>query len=284
MLSYQHAFHVGNMADVHKHLALHAVIQHMHRKASAVTYIDTHAGRGLYPLDAPETRKLAEYRQGVELLWKQQGEVSKNSLLKTWLASMAPLQQMGGDGGMTHYPGSPWWLVQGLRAQDRLHLYELHPGEHAHLGDQPLPDNAQRHHDDGLKGILRLMPVDTPRVCALIDPSYERKGEYVEVAETLHRLSRKARHAIALVWYPLLPAGHHHELLDRLRDTGMRKLWRSQLYWRSPETEARGMYGSGLLVFNPPWGLDARLDESLGIMLSCLPEEAGYQADWWVGE
>ena len=50
MLSYQHAYHAGNFADVHKHLTLYAVTDYLLRKESAVTYVDTHAGRGLYPL------------------------------------------------------------------------------------------------------------------------------------------------------------------------------------------------------------------------------------------
>lgn len=70
MLSYQHAYHAGNFADVHKHLTLFAVIDHLLRKKSAVTYMDTHAGRGLYPLAAAETARLGEYRGGIARLWQ----------------------------------------------------------------------------------------------------------------------------------------------------------------------------------------------------------------------
>ncbi|BBI65387.1 hypothetical protein HSBAA_66930 [Vreelandella sulfidaeris] len=57
-----------------------------------------------------------------------------------------------------------------------------------------------------------------------------------------------------LIWYPLLPAGHHHVLLDALKASGIRKIWRSELLLREPDAQAHGMYGSGMLVINPPWG------------------------------
>ena len=88
MLSYQHAYHAGNFADVHKHLTLYTVTDYLLRKKSAVTYIDTHAGRGLYPLDAHETQRLKEYRDGIWPLW-QARTAPKDALLLAWLEAVA---------------------------------------------------------------------------------------------------------------------------------------------------------------------------------------------------
>lgn len=44
MLSYLHAFHAGNFADVHKHAALTLAIAMMQAKPSAIACFDTHAG------------------------------------------------------------------------------------------------------------------------------------------------------------------------------------------------------------------------------------------------
>ncbi|PXX96591.1 23S rRNA (adenine(2030)-N(6))-methyltransferase RlmJ [Halomonas sp. LBP4] len=282
MLSYQHAYHAGNFADVHKHLTLFAVIDHLLRKNSAITYIDTHAGRGVYPLLAEETRKLREYRQGVAPLWQARQALAAEPLLNGWLASLAEVQQHERE--LDHYPGSPWWLAQRLRPVDRLMLFELHPGEHEHLARQRLPDNVQRIHGDGLQGLRRRLPVSTPRLCVLVDPSYERKSEYAEVAEALLEAMRKVRHAVMLVWYPLLPAGRHHELLAGLRDGGLRKIWRSELTLREPATDEHGMHGSGMLVVNPPWGLDERLAAAMAPVTALLGETASHRSDWWVGE
>jgi Protein involved in catabolism of external DNA len=44
MLSYRHAFHAGNHADVLKHLVLVQLTRYLARKDKAFWYVDTHAG------------------------------------------------------------------------------------------------------------------------------------------------------------------------------------------------------------------------------------------------
>ncbi|TDO05999.1 MULTISPECIES: 23S rRNA (adenine(2030)-N(6))-methyltransferase RlmJ [Halomonas] len=282
MLSYQHAYHAGNFADVHKHLTLFSVIDHLLRKKTSITYIDTHAGRGLYPLAAEETARLGEYRDGIGRLWQARTRLGDDPLLGNWLAAVARVQAR--DGRLDHYPGSPWWLSDRLREQDHLTLFELHPGEHGHLARQPLPDNVQRIHGDGLRGLVRCLPVATPRLCVLIDPSYERKTEYGEVVEVVRKAMHKARHAVLLVWYPLLPTGRHHELLEGLREGGLRKIWRSELRLREPREGERGMLGSGMLVINPPWGMETRLEAAMQRVVPLLGTSCQHRGDWWAGE
>ncbi|WP_304526664.1 23S rRNA (adenine(2030)-N(6))-methyltransferase RlmJ [Halomonas sp. I5-271120] len=288
MLAYQHAYHAGNFADVHKHLTLFAVTRHLLRKKSPITYVDTHAGRGSYPLDAEETRKLEEYRQGVAPLWEGREALRKSdALLGEWLDALVLAQREArpeGEPRLAVYPGSPWWLTHVLRPQDRLSLYELHPKEHDHLSGQALPSNAWRIHGDGLEGLKKRLPVATPRLCVLIDPSYERKEEYAEVAATLSEIGRKARHAVVMIWYPLLPAGRHHVLLDEVKRAGLRKLWRSEFILQDPGTASHGMYGSGMLVMNPPWGLDEILNQTMSLNRARLAPQGRHESGWWVGE
>lgn len=281
MLSYQHAYHAGNFADVHKHLILYAVIDYLLRKKTSITYVDTHAGRGLYPLNAQETQRLQEYREGIWPVWQARSGFN-DSLLRAWQSAVKDAQPMPET--LTHYPGSPWWLSHSLREQDQLRLFELHPGEHEQLNAQGLSSQAQRVFGDGLAGLNALLPVSTPRLCVLIDPSYERKVEYQEVAETVVYTLEKARHGVVLIWYPLLPAGHHHTLLAALKDSGVRKIWRSELLLRAPGEQTHGMYGSGMLVINPPWGLDQRLAAAMEEITPLLGAESYYQAEWWVEE
>ncbi|WP_083007812.1 23S rRNA (adenine(2030)-N(6))-methyltransferase RlmJ [Halomonas sp. GT] len=281
MLSYQHAYHAGNFADVQKHLTLYAVVDYLLRKKSAITYIDTHAGRGLYPLNTKETQRLQEYREGIWPLW-QASEQLTDPLLSSWLTMLGAAQPHASE--LTHYPGSPWWLSQPLREQDRLTLFELHPGEHEHLSTQSLPLQAQRIYGDGLAGLSGLVPVATPRLCVLIDPSYERKAEYQEVVDAAAYSLAKVRHAVLLVWYPLLPAGNHHTLLNGLRESGIRKIWRSELQRYTPNEQSHGMYGSGMLVINPPWGLDERLAAAMTHITPLLGPNSDYRSEWLVGE
>ncbi|WGI25478.1 23S rRNA (adenine(2030)-N(6))-methyltransferase RlmJ [Halomonas alkaliantarctica] len=281
MLSYQHAYHAGNFADVHKHLTLYAVIEHLLRKKTAITYVDTHAGRGLYPLNAQETQRLQEYREGIWPLWQAHTGLN-DTLLSAWKAVLTSAQSS--PASLTHYPGSPWWLSHSLREQDRLTLFELHPGEHEQLSTQGLPPHAKRVFGDGLAGLKAMLPAPSPRLCVLIDPSYERKAEYQEVADTVVYTLEKARHGVVLIWYPLLPVGHHYTLLSNLAESGIRKIWRSELLLRESGEQAHGMFGSGMLVINPPWGLDNRLAAAMAEITPLLGADSRYQSDWWVGE
>ncbi|MBZ5487425.1 23S rRNA (adenine(2030)-N(6))-methyltransferase RlmJ [Halomonas aquamarina] len=281
MLSYQHAYHAGNFADVHKHLTLYAVQDHLLRKKSAVTYIDTHAGRGLYPLAAKEALKLQEHREGIDPLWQARAQVS-DPLLAEWLSHVASVQPDAAR--LSHYPGSPWWLARGLREQDALRLCELHPGEHAELDTQALPEAAVRVYGDGLEELERRVPVKTPRLCVLIDPSFELKTEYQAVADSVVQAMEKARHAVIMIWYPLLPSGAHHTLLETLKGSGVRKIWQSELFLREPGGERHGMYASGMLVVNPPWGLDERMRSAMREITALLGNESRFDARWLVEE
>lgn len=281
MLSYQHAYHAGNFADVHKHLTLYAVVDYLLRKETAITYVDTHAGRGLYPLSGEESQRLQEFREGIWPLWQARATFS-DPLLGAWKAALTTAQP--DESTLTHYPGSPWWFSHGLRDGDQLRLFELHPGEHKQLNAQALSSQTQRVFGDGLAGLVAMLPAITPRLCVLIDPSYERKVEYQEVADTVTYTLEKARHGVVLVWYPLLPAGHHHTLLAALKESGVRKIWRSELLLREPDEQTRGMFGSGMLVINPPWGLDQRLAAAMAEITPLLGTTSRYQADWWVVE
>ena len=50
MLSYRHAFHAGNHADVLKHAVVVQLLHYLAQKDKAYWYIDTHAGAGVYSL------------------------------------------------------------------------------------------------------------------------------------------------------------------------------------------------------------------------------------------
>ena len=66
MLSYQHAYHAGNLADLHKHALLAVALDYLTRKDKPLSYLETHAGRGLYRLDGAEAAKTGEARAGIQ--------------------------------------------------------------------------------------------------------------------------------------------------------------------------------------------------------------------------
>ncbi len=71
MLSYRHAFHAGNHADVLKHFIELQLLRHLMQKDKAFWYIDTHAGAGCYALDSGYATQNAEYKTGITRLWER---------------------------------------------------------------------------------------------------------------------------------------------------------------------------------------------------------------------
>jgi 23S rRNA (adenine2030-N6)-methyltransferase len=248
MLSYQHAYHAGNAADLHKHIALAELLVRLTIKARGLTYVETHAGRGHYDLAGAEAGKTGEAARGI-------GRLAPDPAT----AYGGALNAIRARHGPSAYPGSPLIARHLLRPQDRLVLHELHPAEHAALrramaGRGP---PVAIHRRDGFEGTLALAPPDPRRGLVLVDPSYEVKDEYAASAAFVRRLLAKWPEAIVLVWYPLLAAGRHAELLAGLR--GLRTL-RNEV---AIAGATAGMTGSGLLLVNAPHGADRALTAPL---------------------
>jgi len=236
MLSYQHAYHAGNPADLHKHLVLAELLALLTRKARGISYMETHAGRGRYDLSAPESLKTGEAAEGIEAI----------TLPDCPLATA--LQTTRARFGESAYPGSPLIAQTLLRAQDRLHLMELHPAEFGALRRALRTENTNVHHRDGYEGILSLSPPKPRKGLVLVDPSYEVKTEYEQVAEFTHKLMAKWPEATVMIWYPILPAGRHAELISALKLNFIRHEVGFAL------KDGEGMTGSGLLLVNAPYG------------------------------
>src|SRR5690606_36590335 len=117
MLSYQHAYHAGNTADVHKHLHLALLLGTLTAKPRPLTYMETHAGRGLYDLASVEARKTAEADASITASLGA-GRVPAGPYLDV-------LRAVRARHGQAAYPGSPVIAAAMVRAADRLHLMEL---------------------------------------------------------------------------------------------------------------------------------------------------------------
>ncbi|MEC7816877.1 MAG: 23S rRNA (adenine(2030)-N(6))-methyltransferase RlmJ [Pseudomonadota bacterium] len=284
MLSYLHAFHAGNFADVQKHGALLLALTMMQTKKSPIACFDTHAGSALYNLTDDRARKTAEADAGVQRLWQCRSQLRSDDW-QPLLAALAELNtspDSGGSAALAVYPGSPAWFARHQRPGDSVTAFELHPSEGDRLTGWAKSHGVQVRHQDGLKGLLQSLPPSQPRLLVLIDPSYEIKSDYAAVADTLIKAWKKCRHGVFLVWYPILANGLEAPLRERLGTGEVRKILRSEVRLLNPPD--RGMIGSGMLVVNPPWGFDTRLQAMMDDVAG--PERLGLSAamDWLVPE
>lgn len=256
MLSYRHSFHAGNHADVLKHIVLVELLRYLTAKPRELWYIDTHAGAGTYsPGITPAGRK--ELESGIVRLWQAP---DPPPLVKQYLGLV---ERLNPSGVLARYPGSPWLANEILRPGDRAWLAELHPADHAILV-ATLGGNDRRVHienRDGLAWLKALLPPAPKRGLAMIDPSYERAADYPEVARALADARRRFPGGVYAVWYPMLRSRESREFPRRLKRVAGVKWLHVQLSVR--DSREQGMYGSGLLVINPPYTLAAVLDATL---------------------
>jgi 23S rRNA (adenine2030-N6)-methyltransferase len=281
LLSYQHGFHAGNHADVLKHATLCALIRALTAKPKPFFYLDTHAGNGYYDIEGQN----------------HQDEVAA---LKLTQSAEAPgaiedyIKVIKGYTAKGSYPGSPLvaWDMLELLASERglskdalalgnMHLSELHPGAYASLKECNTHTNFHCHHRDGFELLNAVTPPKPNRGLVIVDPPYEQASEYMQVFESISQALRKWKNGIFCIWYPLLspqridrdskeisPSPKHglsENMVDAFTTLGKELgIGVSNIQFANcePSTDI-GMYGSGMLIFNPPWQLESTLQSIL---------------------
>ncbi|MBM4182566.1 MAG: 23S rRNA (adenine(2030)-N(6))-methyltransferase RlmJ [Betaproteobacteria bacterium] len=276
MLSYRHAFHAGNHADVLKHFVLVCLLRHLAQKDKPFWVIDTHAGAGAYGLDAGYAAKNAEFADGI-------GRLLDKAELPAALADYVDLVRgMNAGGKLSFYPGSPYLAAKLLRPQDRLRLFEMHPTDVDLLGKTFQNDKRVIvTRGDGFAGLRALLPPPPRRALVLIDPSYEDKADYSRVVEAVKDSLKRFPTGTYAIWYPQLARPEARRLPERLRALKDVAWLDASLSVRKPATGEPGMSGSGVFVVNPPWTLAGTLRECLPALKSALAldDNAGFHLE-----
>jgi 23S rRNA (adenine2030-N6)-methyltransferase len=257
MLSYRHAFHAGNFADVFKHVLLIQFIHALQRKDQPFCVLDTHAGAGRYDLRSPPAQKHREFLGGIGRLWNQPG-------LSPELADyVAQVRAVNRGGQLRYYPGSPRLTRALLRPDDRLMLTELHSTDHAALKAEFAGDRQVAvHHADGYAALKALLPPPERRGLVLLDPAYELKDEFDRLCEAIQIIHRRWANGVIAVWYPILDRTPSLRFQRTLQSLAIPSILCMEL-GLYPYDGPPGLHGCGMIAVNPPW----QLDEMLGRLL-----------------
>lgn len=269
MLSYRHAFHAGNHADVVKHIVLQQVLEYFTHKDKPFLYVDTHAGAGLYDLRGGWASKNREYESGIGRIWKR-------DVLPAELQSYIDMiRELNSQDELQEYPGSPWIAQHYCREQDRAWLFELHSRECQDLGEL-FAMNKQIHCEqrDGFQALDAILPPAERRAVILIDPSYEIKTDYKTVIQTVKAAYKKFATGCYLVWYPVVNRDIVQKMERGFVASGMRNIMLFELAIAA-DAEDAGMTASGMIVVNPPWQLESVMQKVLPWLQETLAVENG---------
>ncbi len=284
-MNYRHIYHAGNICDVVKHSVLAMLLEHLRGKEAGFCVLDTHAGVGLYDLQDSRAAKTKEAEAGI---------------LK--LLSAAPLPELDpyygalgrhnpgwspaqGREGFRFYPGSPLLVADMLRPQDRLIACELHDEDAQELQKQ-MGRNKQVaiHHRDGYEALRAFLPPVEKRGLVVIDPPYEKPNEMTTLVQAVAEAHRRWPQGMFMLWYPVKERPALWTFHEALVATGISKQLCAEFIFQE-ETRADRLNGSGLILINPPW----RTDERLQALFPALHErlETSYRGSavrWLVGE
>lgn len=285
MLSYRHAFHAGNHADVLKHVVTIQLMRYLAQKDTPYMYIDTHAGAGVYALDTGYAAKNAEYETGIARLWSRKDMPAPVAEYVQLVKSLNP------SGKMRYYPGSPYCADRTMREQDRLRLFELHPSDsrileenfrkletHAAAQGQRPTVRGKRvmvQVGDGFTGLKALLPPPSRRGLVLIDPPYENKMDYRSVKDTLADALTRFSTGTYAVWYPVLQRMESRQLPDKLKRLPANGWLNVTLSISTPSPDGFGLHSSGMFIINPPYTLEPMLKEIMPYLVSVLGVDDG---------
>ena len=287
MLSYRHAFHAGNFADVHKHAVLALLLQALRKKDAAFCCIDTHAGAGRYDLRGVEAQKNKEYLDGIGRLWARE---PLPAALAHYVDAVRALDEQAGpsagEDAPHYYPGSPRLVRHYLRPQDRLILTELHSTDIIALRREFSGDpQVGVHHLDAYQGLKAFLPPKEKRGLVLIDPAFELRDEAERAVRGLHFAWQRWPQGLFALWYPITHRGFAEGIHQWVNKLKIGKTLIAEIQIRAPDS-GRRLNGSGMLLVNPPWQLDETLKAMCAWLAEALAIEGGAAArvEWLLPE
>jgi len=253
-MQYRHSFHAGNFADVHKHVALLALLAALQRKDGGFLYLETHAGRGAYDLARART---AATRTAQSDLARLAAASPATVELRHYLAQLQLLRAHLHNANA--YPGSPLFAAAQLRPQDRAVLLEIVPSE-ARALTRTLRGygRARVAEADGFERLRAYLPPPERRSLVLIDPPYEERADFESVAAACEEGLGRLRSAVIAAWYPIKDVRTTNAWLARLAARIDCENTVSE-WWLYPRDSRVSLNGSGLLILNPPYQFAARM-------------------------
>ena len=183
------------------------------------------------------------------------------------------------------YPGSPEVATALMRDQDRAIFMEKHNSEIEVLKGHYFRDaRIAIHHRDGNEGLVGLVPPSIKRGLVLMDPAYELSGDYKLAVKTLKASYKKWATGTYALWYPMLAKAKNQDTF--MQQAFSDPCFKSCLllkFWVKPQSVDTGMHGSAMLVINPPWQFEEKMDRMLAELLSTIGSgDGGYSIDWLV--
>lgn len=295
MLSYLHEFHAGNHADILKHVCLLYVLDYLGKKSKPWCIFDSHSGSGIYNLSSQEALKTGEAEKGILKLLNESGKSDFPEELKPYLSFVKDCLSR------KFYPGSPAFEIESaLKGKgNAVYLSELHKKEFeklqsslALLTENKMDLTVNAVNKSAWDILKSKIPPVIKRGAVLCDPSYEELSDYHNAAQYLSLVHKKWSGATLMLWYPLLSnkieeienmkqmifstvknRDIHTEVLDACLCVDKEDSHLETSLENSIGSDKPRLYGSGMFIVNPSWGLYEHLNAILPYLSNILGKD-----------
>ena len=136
-----------------------------------------------------------------------------------------------------------------------------------------------------------LLPPGERRGLVLIDPPYEAPDEFERAAGALKAAYRRFATGIFMLWFPIKSPAAADAFCGEVLSAGMARALRLDIALPAAGAGKTGaepgrarMAAAGLLVLNPPYGLDAAMRDAAPILAERLGGGARLDVVWLAGE
>lgn len=261
-MNYRHAFHAGNHTEVFKHGVLILLLEHFLKKPQPFMILDTHAGIGIYDLEAQEAERTLEKRDGIERVFCR-----NIAALATYQAMVQSVNVDQPDGRPRYYPGSPEIIRRMLRPGDTLFACERHPADFEILRARYARTRSVRvENRDGYEAVKALLPPAARRGLVFIDPPFEGRDEAARMITALGDGMRRFANGVFCLWYPVKDTTIGDMLAKAVVQAAYPKALRLECL--PYEVDGERLAGSGIILVNQPFQFQ---DKAKALVRDILP-------------
>lgn len=275
-MNYRHIYHAGNFADIFKHIILTLCLEKLHEKYTSFLAIDTHAGLGKYDLADEKSLKTSEFI-GFENFQKIQKFLPERYLKILSKINRCEIHQLPEK--MRIYAGSPAIIRDYLRSDDRAIFAELNRQDFLQFKKNFAgSDKFSILNEDGFNLTKSKLPPQQKRALVLIDPAFEKdqskiSADWEKIIDALQEAYKRFNNGIYLVWYPIIKSDEEilKKFYQEVSTLKFEKKTNVIFDIGSKENETK-MHACGMLIFNAPWQLEEKLNETIPEILKALKQ------------
>ena len=129
------------------------------------------------------------------------------------------------------------------------------------------------------------LPPKEKRGLVLIDPPFEQPGEFRRLVQGLAKAHARWPQGIYALWYPIKDPAEVAAFVRDLKATGIPRILRLELTKDQPSEPPR-LHGTGMIVVNPPYALEAEMKVLFPALAAILGDEGRGRSkiEWIAGE